>query len=402
MVTSTMRCREGWFGSPQWGVSALVLIASLLSSACEHCSASNLSVPKLTARSVTSETNVEPQLQRPRLFRRKRVHTVTSAGSDAMSAFRSPEDCLRLVERGERAPRTAGAARIGAWNIHWFPDGVPGTPSDSASTADLEWMACALAWMDVDAVALSEVKAKPSANSALAQVTSRLGELTGNQYTVRRDDCPDESGQHVAWLVSDAVQAADYQTHGSLNPNGEACAGQLRPGLGVRLRFRGGLDLHAIAIHFKSGTTARDIGLRQVSFDALEGVIANVAKTSGDSDVLIAGDFNTMGCRECIDVNRSGAESSWLDTRLKAFRPEVRRVPNDLGCSTYYQRQPSLLDHFIVSSSMQEAAIAEKAAVMGYCRDLGCDAYSGKGPLAASRLSDHCPIVLELRDQDWD
>ncbi|HMA95313.1 MAG TPA: endonuclease/exonuclease/phosphatase family protein [Polyangiaceae bacterium] len=396
MVTSGMRCREGPFRRP------LVLIASLVLSACEQGTASGLVLPHVFQPLVAVETTGDVLVQRPKVFRRTRLHTAASVKPEAVGAFGSSEDCLRLLGRGERAPRTPGAARIGSWNIHWFPDGVPGSPSATAAGTDLEWMACAIAWMNVDALALAEVKSKPYAEAALEQLTSRLGELTGNKYTVRVDDCPDQNGLHLAWLVSDTVQAVDYQIHASLNPHGDACAGQLRPGLGVRLRFRGGLDLHAVAIHFKSGTTARDIALRQTSFDALERVIANVGNRSGDPDVLIAGDFNTMGCRECQDVTRSGAESSWLDTRLKAFRPEARRVPNDLGCSTYYQRQPSLLDHFIVSSSMREAAILEKATVFGYCRDLGCGAYSGKAPQAATRLSDHCPLVLELRDVDLD
>ncbi|HEY5959122.1 MAG TPA: hypothetical protein VIV60_21340, partial [Polyangiaceae bacterium] len=120
------------------------------------------------------------------------------------------------------------------------------------------------------------------------------------------------------------------------------------------------------------------------------------------SDVLIAGDLNTMGCRECPSVERSGAEAGWLDTRLRAFQPLMRRIPSDLGCSHYYQRHPSQLDHFIVTSAMKEAAKVQSFSVYGHCRLLQCDDYTGADPEALQHLSDHCPIAVTLIDQDID
>jgi endonuclease/exonuclease/phosphatase family metal-dependent hydrolase len=333
----------------------------------------------------------------------KRTQTVAEATVTNLDAFHSPEDCLTLLRRGERASRVTGTVRIASWNVRWFPDGVPGNPTQASRATDVDWMACAIGWMNVDAVALAEIKSKPRSELALERLTARLDELTNGKYVVHTDDCPDENGQHVAWLVNQQrVTASDWQLHASINPNGNACAGQLRPGLGVKLRFASGLDLHAIAVHLKSGVEPRDIELRRTSIDGIERALASVTAQSGDADVLVAGDFNTMGCRGCSEVSRSAAEASWLDTRLKAFHPEARRVPSDLGCSLYYQRQPSLLDHFIVTTAMQEAPVGQVATVYGHCRELGCEAYSGKEPEAVLHLSDHCPIVLALLDQDQD
>jgi endonuclease/exonuclease/phosphatase family metal-dependent hydrolase len=257
--------------------------------------------------------------------------------------------------------------------------------------------------MNVDAVALAEIKSKPRSEPALAQLTQRLNELTNGNYTVHLDDCPDQNGQHVAWLLDERrVTPLDWQTHATINPNGEACAGQLRPGLGVTLRFLGGLDLHAIAVHLKSGIDPRDIALRQQSVDAMEHIVSEVVRRSGDSDVLIAGDFNSMGCRECPRLERSAAETGWLDTRLRAFQASMRRIPSDLGCSHYYQRHPALLDHVIVTTAMQEASSVQSVSVYGHCRELQCDSYSGAEPDAVRHLSDHCPIVVTLTDRDLD
>jgi endonuclease/exonuclease/phosphatase family metal-dependent hydrolase len=257
--------------------------------------------------------------------------------------------------------------------------------------------------MNVDAWALSEVKSQLRSRSALDELVRRMDELTNGRHAIRVDDCPDENGQHLAWLVNlQRVAASDWQLHAAINPTGDACAQQLRPGFGVRLRFSGGLDLHAVAVHLKSGVTARDLEQRQTSVDGLERVVRAVTTRSGDADVLVAGDFNTMGCRDCAEWTRSAKEAGWLDTRLKAFRPEVRRVPSDLGCSHYYQRQPSLLDHFLVTTATAEAELERKATVYGFCREQACEAYSGTEPESVRRLSDHCPLVLELQDRDLD
>lgn len=317
--------------------------------------------------------------------------------------FRGLSECQAVLAAAGRVVRSPETARIGTWNIRWFPDGIPGNTTSASRATDLPWLACALAYLNLDAIALAEVKSKPRSGRALEQVMSRLNELTGGRYSVRMDECPDANGLHVAWLVNEQrVTVTDWQMHASLNPNGEACAGQLRPGLGARFRFPGGLDLHAIAIHFKSGVTPRDLEMRRTSFESLDRVVDSIARVSGDTDVLVAGDFNTMGCRECPLVARGAAEASWLDTRLKSYRLEARRVPSDLGCSHYYHRQPSLLDHFLVTTAMREVPAESRASVHGYCKQLHCESYAGADPESARHLSDHCPVVLELQDHDWD
>lgn len=384
------------------------LCASFQTLGCEQSVQANLeSNLALAAHRGGQVTPTWNKLRRPPKSRglgpSRRVQAVSVTTSDAADAFRSADDCRTLLRQGARVSRSSGTARIASWNVRWFPDGVAGEVADSSLATDIEWMACALAWMNVDAVALAEVKSKPRSLPALEQLVARLDALTAGKHSIRIDDCPDESGQHVAWLLNEQrVNATDWQMHAPINPNGEACSGQLRPGLGVRLRFIGGLDLHAIAVHFKSGVLPRDLALRRASFDGLERVLGSVTSRTGDADVLVAGDFNTMGCKTCTAVTRSAAESSWLDNRLRAFRPSARRVPSDLGCSLYYQGQPSLLDHFLVTSAMREAPSDNLASVYGHCRSFACDVPSDAEPAASTRLSDHCPIVLTLLDQDLD
>jgi len=391
----------------------LTLVASVAMRACERFAATvgegqclrhavRAALPRSDATPTLTKLRKTSSLKSRQV--NKRVAAVTAtASSPATEAFRSPASCFELLRQGVRAGRSQGMARVGTWNVRWFPDGVAGDTLDSNLATDVEWMACTLAWMNVDAMALAEVKSKPRSLAALEQLVSRLDALTNGKHTVHLDDCPDENGQHVAWLVNEQrVRVADWQMHAPLNPNGDACAGLLRPGLGVNLRFLGGLDLHAVAVHLKSGVEARDIELRRGSFDGLERVLQSVSSRNGDADVLVAGDFNSMGCSSCPTVMRSAAETSWLDNRLRAFRPQARRIPSELGCSEYYRQQPTLLDHVLVTSAMREAPLDTVASVYGHCRELGCEAYSGSEPLAMGHLSDHCPIVVTLLDQDLD
>jgi hypothetical protein len=49
---------------------------------------------------------------------------------------------------------------------------------------------------------------------------------------------------------------------------------------------------------------------------------------------------------------------------------------------------------------MSEAATA--ARVSGYCAVRACSAINGTPPPAYQRLSDHCPLVIEITNTDAD
>jgi hypothetical protein len=47
-------------------------------------------------------------------------------------------------------------------------------------------------------------------------------------------------------------------------------------------------------------------------------------------------------------------------------------------------------------------AVAATARVTGYYAVPGCADVSGDKPTAAERLSDHCPVVVDIQDRDLD
>jgi len=43
-----------------------------------------------------------------------------------------------------------------------------------------------------------------------------------------------------------------------------------------------------------------------------------------------------------------------------------------------------------------------RAAVSGYCAVLGGQPFSGNEPAAYQKLSDHCPVYVDIKDSDQD
>ncbi|MGC4065500.1 MAG: endonuclease/exonuclease/phosphatase family protein [Polyangiaceae bacterium] len=350
------------------------------------------------------EADVAPQgnrRSRDEVTSRKSGSAIEKVSS--ATAFTSASDCEHLLSMGRRAERTKGAARLASWNVRWFPDGVAEDTPSSSQRTNVEWLACAIAYLNVDAIALQEIKSEPRSSVALNSLILRLAELTREPHAYRLDSCSDESNQHLAWIVNqNRAKSSGFRHHAAINPNGEACAARLRPGFGVNLAFSGGLDLHAIAVHLKSGRERSDFVQRRRSIRGIGVATNEVAAASGEKDVVVLGDFNTMGCDGCEPAPRGAAEALDIDTTIAGLRFPMRRIPPTLGCSHYYQSEPGLLDHVLVTAGTEEVPLSTKVSVEGYCRDLQCESRTGRPPAAAIELSDHCPVVVEMLDRDLD
>jgi endonuclease/exonuclease/phosphatase family metal-dependent hydrolase len=329
----------------------------------------------------------------PRRAGTERHHAIPPA-----SPWASREACLAALTHG-RAPRAAGKARIGAWNLHWFPDGRPGdTPSGGA---DIEWLACAIAWMNVDVLALEEVKRPPRGDEGLAELRRALERLTGSTFRTVLDTCPLASGQHVGLLYDEQrVKVGPTLTIGALNPRGDACKDELRPGLSGYFRFPGGLDLSVIAAHLKSGSDPRAIEERARSFGAFAEAARVASAAARDADVLLLGDMNSMGCATCAPEVSPSAELTRADAIFAALAPPVARLPASPACSHHFKSRSTLLD-WAAKSDLSELPAGTSVTVSGACGELGCEALSA-GLAAQAALSDHCPIWLDLDDIDRD
>jgi len=338
--------------------------------------------------------------------RRSRPHPHDGASSrhahrdvPLASPWASREACLVALKAGG-SERRAGSARVGAWNLHWFPDGRPGD-DPSAHGADVDWLACAIAWMRVDVLAVEEIKRPPRGTEGLDALVRKLDALTGGAWHSLLDACPRASGQHVGFLYdSRRVRLVSSATIGELNPRGEACKDELRPGLAGYFVFPGGLDLSVIAAHLKSGNDARGLEERARSFVAFADAVRIAGTTSHDRDVLLLGDMNTMGCEGCEPSVTHAAELARTDAIFAGLRVPVTRVPQAIACSHHYKKTSTLLD-WAAKSDLGELPDSARVVVSGACGELGCDALSS-GLASQEHLSDHCPIWVDLDDVDRD
>jgi endonuclease/exonuclease/phosphatase family metal-dependent hydrolase len=339
-----------------------------------------------------AETSAAPSQSAPRLE------------LPAESPWASAESCRRRLAERKTPARAPGSARIATWNLKWFPDGGPGKRPNpnSDEVTDLDWLACAIAWLDVDIVVLQEIKLHADARASMVKLRSVLDRLTGGRWQAEFDRCPIEPVQHVGFLFDEKrVSAQKWNTYPSFNPHGQPCKDQLRPGFGGYFRFRGGFDTHVIAAHLKSGGEARSFELRAKSFEGAATALSEARALVADDDVLVVGDLNTMGCPDCSPPVAAAEELLRVEKLLGAER--LRRVEPDAACSEYFQGRGALLDHFLVSPGLRELPRETRARVSGFCAETACRALGSQAmPTAHRKLSDHCPLVLELLDKDLD
>lgn len=252
-----------------------------------------------------------------------------------------------------------------------------------------------MALIDVDVLAVQEMKTLPRAQARTSELLAELGRLTEGRWRAAFDDCPELATQHVGLLWNETrVSVSDLATEPSLNPHGAPCQDSLRPGFAGRFRFESGLDVQVVSVHFKSGTNHRSLLLRQKSTEALASVLGQARTRDPAAQVIFAGDFNTMGCSGCSP--KVPAEAEQRAARDSVEAKGLAWLPNEPGCTEYYRGKGALLDGFVLSSELVPR-VSSAARVSGLCGELACAAapWASDAP-AIRRLSDHCPVVLEL------
>jgi hypothetical protein len=149
----------------------------------------------------------------------------------------SPEGCQQVVgSSGHMVPANPAILRVGTWNIRWFPRGCPSNRTCPDKSTDIPWLACTMAWMNMDLFAIQEILATPDAEFSLNSLRSELNRLTGGSWQVDLQSCGGTSDQHVGFLWNGSrvalLRLTDaWELNGAATgPTGSACAGNLRPG----------------------------------------------------------------------------------------------------------------------------------------------------------------------------
>jgi endonuclease/exonuclease/phosphatase family metal-dependent hydrolase len=314
------------------------------------------------------------------------------------SPWASRAACEAELERRRATETRDSSPRMATWNVRYFPDGSEHGVEDQPT--DLDWLACSIALLDVDVLAVQEFKADARARDAVQRLLRRLGELTSRRYRLELARCEPSDVQHPGLLYDERrVTAEHLRDLPELNPD-EKCSNSASPGFAAYLSFQGGPDLHVIVVHAYAGNGRREHAKRGQFLKALESSVGELARVVPDPDLVVTGDFNTSGCRDCSPALDSAAEARTLAERVAAFAAPLRSVPSSGGCS-FAGQEPALLDHFLVSASLQELPRDAKAVVSGFCGESECREVFPKAK-AERALSDHCPVVLQLQNRDLD
>ncbi len=328
----------------------------------------------------------------------------SSAQEEAL-VWQSPMHCNHVVENGGRmAVPASDVIRLGTWNIRWFPHGSPpDRPNHSPMPTDLEWLACTLVWMQPDVLMVQESLTTDKAQAAWGRVLAELGRRTEAawQWSVQQCGKPESHHVGVLWNTS-RVTLSDVQSLWALNGHATSsqnpCEGGLRPGHYARVHSTSqpGADFHVIGLHLKSGPTVAAVQDRHAALNRIDTALARFLET--DRDVIILGDLNTMGAG---DRRSRQTELKYLKRMVAKEAPGFRDLSLKPRCSHYFRGRVRWLDHVLIAKDMAEVQ-TRSARVTGYCAVAGCRPIEGAYPLAYRRLSDHCPVIIEIHNQDRD
>lgn len=315
---------------------------------------------------------------------------------ESASPWTSPEACEAAL-RDRTIPRRArGVARVATWNLRWFPDGTMPGGGGAPKPTNLAWVACSVLALDVDVLAVEEILTHARAKAALDTVLQRMNELSGGDWRAEIAPCPGDRSQHQGF-VFDASRTSASRFRNFDWRETDHCNMTRRPAFVGHFALASGLDLDLAAVHAKSGVDGESYDTRKEALGQLRRLASSRATETRDDDLVVLGDFNTMGSE---DRKTDGtAEIAELDAHARAGG--FRRVRSDLYCSEYSRGEGGLLDHVLVSSSMSEAKTTSRATVSGYCAALRCRPTSTM-PRAYTELSDHCPMIVDLDGRDLD
>jgi endonuclease/exonuclease/phosphatase family metal-dependent hydrolase len=291
-------------------------------------------------------------------------------------------------------PPGDGEFRLATWNIRFFPE--PNT--------DVERTAGALADLDADLIAVQEIADADALAGMLELVNARLAARRTDpgreprRYEFELAASGGHGGQFVGYVYDgNAVALSDVETLTRLQMTPD-----LRPGLFARVKsLRGGLDFQIIVMHTDSGTKDRDYENRVRFRDSL--AVELPGRRAVDDDIVVLGDLNTMGRLAEGDLPRVRAEEEIADLDEDALEMGLRRLAVSPSCTEYYRGRGSVLDHILVSRSMDEVPPDAVARVGGYCAATDCRPVDPDDmPYDYQHVSDHCPVVIDLVDADRD
>jgi hypothetical protein len=341
---------------------------------------------------------------RPSPVGKERAQEALPYTAPNITAFQVPDACEfhSASSKEQRAP--TDRVRVASWNVRWFPDSVY-VPTQDQTGTDTAWLSCAMAELGASVIAVQEFRRHERGKNESQELVSLLNRRTGGDWKLELDHCPDtpsDNESHVGFLYdARRVTASHFGNVDELNPLG-GCNGGYHPGFAGYFRFPGGLDLSLVSVHMIWGEDSKALELRRRTRGVLRSPDSLRLLKNGDEDLLVLGDFNTNGCSNCSVPLDPMAEVREAASDAARAWPRLALLDNDLGCTEYDGGRPLPLDHVAATASTKELPEDARVKVSGICPELGCRTFERDSNVFHARLSDHCPIVVELIDRDWD
>ena len=323
-----------------------------------------------------------------------------SSPQEESIVWASRSGCQKVVQAGGRmAITTNDQLRVATWNIRWFPYGQPNRAQKPNSGTDRSWLACSIFWMNIDVLAVQESLSKKS-KSAWKEVRGLLEGMTGISWRWMSQQCGNLTigflwnTKRVEIQQVKSLKAFNIRAQQSDSP----CAGGLRPGFYAYVQSlqKPGADFHLISLHLKSGPTVAALEERQKALNRIDKTVKPFLLQ--DKDIVILGDLNTMGAGD--NASRK-SELKYMRRMVSKEKPGFQDLPITPRCTHYFRGRGGWLDHILVNHGMAEVR-TRSARVTGYCAIAQCQRIKGDYPLAYERLSDHCPVVIDIANKDQD
>jgi endonuclease/exonuclease/phosphatase family metal-dependent hydrolase len=288
-----------------------------------------------------------------------------------------------------------GGFRIASWNVRNFP--LDERPQDDGLGYSRRTNICdfeiALGGLDADLLGLQEV-------NDIRRFQPILRRACGERpMDVRYSSGGGRFGQHlaIAWdnsvleLVGNPIEITELVFEPGMRP---AFAGYFR---GLRV---GGVDFTLVVVHLESGP--QNFADRRRQNRALAAWIEDWTAEVGDPDVIVLGDFNTVGSP------RGGLDGELQSVDAILGRVGLERLDNGLGCTSYWEgagerdgvQVPSLLDHVFVGGFGPQAQATSLEPWLHCARWQCSELISRRGEEDGTYwdVSDHCPLTFEIRD----
>lgn len=295
------------------------------------------------------------------------------------------------------AGRTAdGSLRIASWNVRNFPlDERPqGRDLGFSRRTNICDFELALGGLEADLLGLQEV-------TDIRRFQPILRRACGERpMDVRYSPRGGRFGQHLAFawdnsvleLVGKPMEIGELVFEPGMRPAFAGYFRSLRPG---------GVDFTLVVVHLESGP--QNFADRRRQNRALASWIENWIDEIDDADLIVLGDFNTMGSP------RGGLEGELQSIDAILGRVGLERLDNQLGCTSYWEgggepdgvHVPSLLDHVFVAG-FGPGTLTTPLEAWLHCARWQCEeliSRSGEEDGTFWDVSDHCPLTFEIKDR---